>query len=202
MKLFLLAILAGLPGVILGQTSANQGKAPAANGESRVALIFSGGYETDPQDRGRPVVLIAAALKVPAEVFRKAFSNVRPAPAGQAPEPGQVQKNKQALLESLGPYGVTNDRLDTVSNYYRYNRSRGEMWRTTSAAGYVTVRNGAVTGVTLTAPGSGYSSPPTVSIASQPDVKLTTTLAFGPDFAANGSVKEIKIGSAIRSASP
>jgi hypothetical protein len=193
MKIYLLAVLVGFPCLALAQTSTNQPGAPASDGESHVAVTFTGGYDTDPQDRGRPVVLIAAALKVPSEVFRKAFSNVKPAPAGQQPEPEQVRKNKQTLLESLGPYGVTNDRLDTVSNYYRYNRSKGEMWRTTPAAGYATVRNGVVTGFTITDPGSGYSSPPTVSIPGMTNVSLTTTLSFSTDLEKNGSIKEIKV---------
>jgi hypothetical protein len=103
---------------------------------TRVPVVFSGGYETVPRDRGRPVVLIAAALGVPSDVFRKAFSRVRPAPAGTRPDPQQVRKNKEVLLKALGPYGVTNDRLDEVSNYYRYVRSRGELWPTKPATGF------------------------------------------------------------------
>ena len=51
--------------------------------ESRVPLMFSGGYETDPG--GRPVALIAGALRVPPDVFREAFRDVRPARGGEAP---------------------------------------------------------------------------------------------------------------------
>src|SRR5438552_11396179 len=61
---------------------------------TRVPVVFSGGHETDLRDGGRPVVLIAAALGVTPEVFREAFSHVRPAPAGREPEPGQVRQNK------------------------------------------------------------------------------------------------------------
>jgi hypothetical protein len=42
---------------------------------TRVAVVFSGGHETEGVDHGRPVVLIAAALGVKPEVF------TRPAPA-------------------------------------------------------------------------------------------------------------------------
>jgi hypothetical protein len=112
---------------------------------AQVAVTFTEGYETDPRDGGRPVVLIAAALNVPSEVFRKAFSAVRPARAREQPEPEQVRRNKQALTSNLGPYGVTNDWLDTVSNYYRYNRSQGQMWRITPATAYAIVRDGVVT---------------------------------------------------------
>jgi len=161
--------------------------------QSRVAVTFTGGYETDPRDHGRPDVLIAAALNVPTEVFRKAFSAVKPAPAGQEPDPEQVRRNKQALMSSLSPYGVTNELLDKVTTYYRYNRSQGEMWRNTPAAAYATIRDGVVTGFTITNPGSGYSSPPKVSIAGMNDLQATATLSFGADLTKNGSIQEIRL---------
>jgi len=157
---------------------------------ARTPVTFTGGFDTDPRDGGRPVALIAAALNVPAEVFRKAFSAVRPAPAGQEPEPEQVRRDKQALMSALGPYGVTNELLDKVSNYYRYSRSQGEMWRHTPATAYATVRNGVVT-FTIANPGSGYSSPPKVTIAGMADLKVTASLSFAADFSKNGSIKEI-----------
>jgi hypothetical protein len=83
----------------------------ATDGTSRAAVTFMGGYETDPRD-----VLIAAALNVPTDVFRKAFSGVTPARGGQAPEP------EQALMSSLGPYGVTNELLDKVTTYYKQSQ--------------------------------------------------------------------------------
>src|SRR5438128_6546776 len=64
---------------------------------------FEGGFETDRRDGGRPVVLIAAALGVSDDVFRKAFSGVTPAAGGREPEPEQVRKNKEALLRVLTP---------------------------------------------------------------------------------------------------
>jgi hypothetical protein len=167
--------------------------APALAAAPGVAVTFTGGYETDPRDGGRPVVLIAAALKVPANVFRKAFSNVKPARGGQEPDLAQVSKNKQTLMSSLGPYGVTNERLDTVSNYYRYRPGNGELWRHTPATAYATIQNGVVTAVTIVDPGSGYSSPPTISIPGIANANLTATLSFGDDFAKNGSIKEIAI---------
>jgi len=184
---------------VLGQSATNS---PASNAASQIPVTFTGGYETDPQDRGRPVILIAAALNVSAEVFRKAFSNVKPAPAGQTPEPDQVRKNKQVLMESLSPYGVTDDRLNTVSNYYRYSRSKGEMWRHVPATAYATVLNGVVTGITLTNPGAGYSSPPKASLAGMPDVTLTVTLSYGTDLEKNGSIKEVALGAPSRPAAP
>lgn len=202
MKLTLapVALAAALPLLALVATPAlaqsPRRPAPVRAQETRVAVVFNGGYETDPQDRGRPVVLIAAALGVPGEVFRAAFRNVRPAPAGQEPDPEQVRRNKDALLNALGRYGVTNDRLDTVSNYYRYNGRRGEMWRHRDAAAYATVRDGRVTGFTLTDPGAGYSSPPTVTVPGLERVGVSATLAYGPEFDKNGSIKALNLGNA------
>ena len=81
-------------------------------GVSRVPVEFSGGHETDPRDGGRPVVLIAAALGVAPEVFRDAFSQVRPARGGREPEPAQVRQNKSVLMKALGKHGITNEKLD------------------------------------------------------------------------------------------
>ena len=161
-------------------------------GAVHAPIVFSGGHETDPRDRGRPVALVAGALGVPADVFREAFRHVRPAPAGTRPDPDQVRQNKQALLDALGEYGVTNKRLDEVSNYYRYVRSRGEMWPTTAAEGYALVRNGAITGYVVTNGGSGYSSPPTVTVPSVPGAAAAAQLSFSKtDFDQNGAVSTV-----------
>ena len=160
---------------------------------SKFLLTFTGGYETDPQDRGRPVILVAAGLGVAPEVFRNAFSHVTPAAAGREPDPAQVRRNKEALLRSLSQYGVTNDLLDKVSNHYRYNRGKGETWRHTPATAYATIRNGVITEIVITNPGAGYSSPPKVSISDMPNVNLKATLSFSADLDKNGSIKDIKI---------
>jgi hypothetical protein len=138
-------------------------------------------------------VLVAGALGVSADVFREAFSHVRPARAGTEPDPQQVRRNKAALMQALGQYGVSNDRLDTVSNYYRYVRSRGEMWPTTPARGYAQLKHGKVTGFVITSGGSGYSSPPSVSISGMPGVHAQAKLSFSQDFDANGSVSAITL---------
>jgi hypothetical protein len=168
----------------------------SADTTARVAVTFTGGHDTDPRDHGRPVVLIAAALNVPSEVFREAFSHVTPAAAGREPEPGQVDRNKQALLGALGPYGITNERLDAVSDYYRYNGGSGRLWRNVPATAYATVRGSVVTGFTITNPGAGYSSPPKVSIPGMADLNVVATLAFGTDVSKNGSIKELAVAPA------
>jgi hypothetical protein len=195
LPLLVVTLLIALEATVFATVKVRPGSEPAskpADRDKRIPMAFSGGFDTDPRDHGRPVALIAAALKVPEEVFRKAFSNVRPAPAGHEPDPQQVRKNKEVLLRALSPYGVTNERLDEVSNYYRYRPGR-ELWRHAPAVAYATVRDGMVTGVVVTDPGSGYSSPPIVSIPSMSDVKLKATIVFGTDFAKNGSIKEILV---------
>src|SRR5262249_9548391 len=126
--------------------------------DKQIPLTISGGHETDPRDHGRPVILIASALKVPEQRFRETFTHVHPArPAGGGPPPEEARRNKEAPMRGLGPYGVTNDRLDTVSNFYRYSAPKGQMWRNTPAAAYATIRNGAVVSVTITNAGAGYT---------------------------------------------
>jgi len=174
-----------------------QKTSPIPPGVNGISVNISGGYETDRRDGGRPVVLIAAALKVSSDVFRDAFSHVHPATGGREPEPAQVRLNKQALMQSLGPYGITNERLDTVSNYYRYNGAKGEMWRTTPASAYAKMQDGKVTEIVITNPGAGYSTAPTVTIPGMTNLKLKSTLSFGADFAKNGSIQAIMVEKAM-----
>jgi len=161
---------------------------------NRLKVTITGGHETDPRDNGRPVVLVAGGLGVKPEVFREAFSHVNPSPNGERPSEERVHDNKRALLDALSRYGVTNGLLDYVSNYYRYRPQEGEMWPAEEATGYATVKNGVVTGIVVTNPGSGYSSPPTVTIEGQPRLKVKVTLAYGRDLRKNGSVKSIALG--------
>lgn len=184
----LFALLAAA--ALLPAASALSGQAQA---ESRVAVVFSGGHETDPQDRGRPVALIAAALGVPPPVFRDAFRAVRPAPAGTAPDRQRTQGNKAVLLAALGPYGVTNERLDAVSDHYRYQRSRGEHWPSTPATAYVLVKRGQVIGLVIVNGGSGYSSPPRVSVPGFPSISAAAQLSWSKDFDKNGAVSALTL---------
>jgi hypothetical protein len=161
------------------------------DGSLQMPVIFTGGYETDSRDHGRPVVLIAAALGVPGDVFREAFTHVTPAGPGEQPQDAQVRRNKAALMKALGPYGITDERLNSVSNYYRYSGSRGQMWRNHPATATAHVVNGIVKEFTITDAGAGYSSPPEISIPGMDNVKAEATLSFGTDFKTNGSIKAI-----------
>src|SRR6185503_1032034 len=103
--------------------------------DKTLPITFTGGHDTDPRDRGRPVVLVAAGLGVKPEVFREAFSGVTPSKNGP-PSGAQARQNKAALLKVLGPLGVTNERLDEVSDFYRYQPQRGDLWRHTPAKAF------------------------------------------------------------------
>ena len=124
---------------------------------------LSCGHDIGKDDHGRPCVLIAAALGVKTEVFREAFSGVTPAKE-RGPTGEEARKNKDALLKVLGPHGVTNDRLDEVSNYYRFRPQNGELWKRTEAKVRAVIENGKVKQIVVTDPGSGYSTPPKVTV--------------------------------------
>jgi hypothetical protein len=157
---------------------------------NRVPVVFSGGHETDPRDHGRPVVLIAGALGVPPEVFRDAFTRVHPANPEKGPAPAEAQSNKASLLATLGKYGVTNERLDQVSDYYRYVGSRNELWPTQPAVAYAMVQNGKIVGYEVVSGGSGYSSTPFVSVSGFPN-NAQAELTYGKSFEKNGSIRSI-----------
>jgi hypothetical protein len=171
------------------------GLLPLANaaGEEIVTLTITGGHETDPRDHGRPVVLIGNALGVTPEIFRAAFSRVQPAAAGTRPDPAQVQRNKAALLGALGRYGVTNDQLDRVSNYYRYRPDSGRLWPVKSANAQAVIKDGAVVLITITDGGAGYSSVPDVTVPGHPDIRLKATVGYGRELKANGAVAAIVV---------
>ncbi|MFL5843368.1 MAG: hypothetical protein ACJ762_01660 [Solirubrobacteraceae bacterium] len=156
-----------------------------------VRAEVTGGHTTEAVDSGRPVALVAGALGVPAAVFREAFSHVTPASAGQEPDPEQVRKNKAALLEVLAPYGVTNERLDEVSNHYRYVESAGETWPHRAAVIRARMSGGEVVGFTIVRAGSGYTTAPTVTVPGHPTLKVRVRIAFSKRFARNGRVVQV-----------
>jgi hypothetical protein len=167
--------------------------------ETKVPVIFSGGHETDPRDHGRPVVLIAAALKVRPEVFRQAFSGVTPA-RGRRPTGDEQRRNKDALLKVLAPYHVSNERLDEVSDYYRYRPEKGELWPTKPAKAEAILENGSIKKIAITDPGAGYSSPPKATIKGFEKLQLETKLKFDSDLKKNGSVASIAVATSSKAA--
>jgi hypothetical protein len=164
---------------------------PCAAQGAEVPITFTGGHEIGKNDYGRPVALIAAALDVKPEVFREAFSGVTPAKGGK-PSDDEARKNKAALMKVLSPHGVTNDRLDEVSNYYRFRKDKGQTWPTTPAKAHAVIEDGKVTKIVVSEPGSGYCSPPKATIEGM-KVDLKVTLQFDKDMTKNGAVKSIDV---------
>jgi hypothetical protein len=161
--------------------------------ETKVPLVFSGGHDYDrKKDLGRPVVLIAAALGVEPDVFRQAFSAVTPSRNGP-PSPEHARANKQLLMKVLQPHGITNDRLDEVSNFYRFQPHKGELWRTTAAQGYAIVADGQIKRFVVTQPGAGYSSLPVVTVQGMENIKLMATLGFSTDLTKNGAITAVEL---------
>ncbi len=170
--------------------------APLAAGERRVAVTFTGGHDTDRRDGGRPVRLVAAGLGVTPEVFRETFTHVHPAgPGSGGPTDAEARQNKAALMAGLSPYGVTDDQINTVSNYYRYIRSRDGLWRHRDATASAIVSGGMVVRFELADPGAGYTTVPIATVEGMPEVAVTATLVFGKDLATNGSIARLSAGS-------
>lgn len=167
-------------------------QAPAALNAVVGTVVITGGYETDARDQGRPVALIAAALGVKPQVFRDAFSKVKPSRNGH-PTEARATSNKKVLLDTLGKHGVSNERLDEVSNYYRYQPGRGKLWKQTPASATAITQEGKVTGFKITNPGSGYLTPPRVTVAGHPDLRIKATLRFSKDLRTNGSIASLMI---------
>jgi hypothetical protein len=167
--------------------------APRLNAaETKVPVTFSGGHEIAKNDFGRPIPLMAAALGVKPEVFREAFSGVTPA-KGRGPTGDEARKNKGALLKVLRPYGVTNERMDEVANYYRFRPQDHELWPTTTAKAEAIVENGKIKKIVVTEPGAGYCSQPTVKIDGFDDAKFNVELSLSKELKKNGGVKSVEL---------
>jgi len=156
-------------------------------------VVFSGGFDTEEQDHGRPVRLIAAALGVESQVFRDAFSGVTPARGLFGPTPSAARDNKKVLMDALGPYGITNERLDEVSNQYRYPPGPGYVWKHVPASATAIVKDGKITGLKIMDAGSGYLTEPTVTVAGYESIKVKASLRFTQDFTSNGSIESLTV---------
>jgi hypothetical protein len=160
--------------------------------ETKVPVTFSGGHEIGKNDYGRPITLMAAALGVKPEEFRKAFSGVRPA-HGRGPTGDEARRNKEALMKVLAPLNVTNERMDEVANYYRFRPQNGELWPTRPAKAHAVVRDGKIEKFVVTEPGSGYSSPPKVTLKGFEKMPLEATLKLVKDLKKNGGIESIEV---------
>jgi len=179
-------LLATVTFIILATTAWSQ-----ANAVTRVPVTISGGHQTDPRDHGRPVVLVAGGLGVSPEVFHDAFSRVHPVAPGSYPDDQRARQNKEVLLGALSRYGITNQQLDAVSDYYRYQPGSGQLWPTKPAKIQAVVQNGIATSFEITDGGSGYSSQPTLSVPGYHIGPVQVNLSFGKDFSKNGSIASV-----------
>jgi hypothetical protein len=89
-------------------------------------------------------------------------------------------------MDALSKYGVTNERLDEVSNFYRYRRESGEVWRRTSATAVAIVEDGQVTGFRMINAGAGYTVAPTAHVEGFDDLNVKVTIEFSDDLDTNG----------------
>ena len=160
--------------------------------ETKIPVTFSGGHDIAKNDFGRPVTLMAAALGVKPEEFRKAFSGVRPA-HGRGPTAEEARRNKEALMKVLGPLNVSNERMDEVANYYRFRPQNGELWPTKPAKAYAVVEDGKIKKVVVTEPGSGFSTPPKVTVKGFEKVPLEAKLKLVTDLKKNGGIESIEV---------
>jgi hypothetical protein len=160
--------------------------------ETTIPVKISGGHDIGKNDFGRPVPLIAAALKVQPDVFREAFSGVTPA-RGRGPSGDEARKNKAALMKVLAPQGVTNDRLDDVSDYYRFRPESGKIWTNKPAVAHAVVVDGQIVRIVVTEPGHGYCSTPKIVVPGFEDVKLEVSLGYSTDFKKNGAIRSIEV---------
>ena len=160
---------------------------------ARLPVVISGGHETDPRDHGRPVVLVAGGLGVSPEVFRDAFSRVHPVAAGSYPEQERAQQNKAVLLSALANYGITNQKLDAVSDVYRYNPGSGHLWPTKPAVLIALVESGVVISYQVVDGGAGYSSQPVLSVPGARSGHASVNLSFCQDLSKNGSIASVTL---------
>lgn len=175
----------------VSQTPSTQISVPNVQASTTVTVTFNGGFEIGSGDYGRPVNLIASMLGVEPDVFRKAFSGVTPS-VGSEPTGEQARANKTALLSVLAPYGVTNEKMDMVANYYRFNQSMGQTWPHAEAKGVAVVKDGIVTQIIVTDPGYGYTVAPQVVVSGvTKPVNAVATVAFTKDFKTNGSISGV-----------
>lgn len=159
--------------------------------EMTVPVEISGGHDIGKNDYGRPVVLIAAALDVKPDVFREAFSGVRPA-RGRGPTGEEARKNKAALMKVLAPKGVSNERLDEVSDYYRFQPQSGKIWTHKPAKAHAVIIDGQIDRIEVTEPGHGYCSAPKIVVPGYEQEKFEATLSFAKDLKKNGAIAAIK----------
>lgn len=170
------------------------GTMPAESSQvTRVPVLISGGHQTDPRDHGRPVVLVAGGLGVSPGIFRDAFTGVNPVAPGSYPDQGRARQNKSVLLSALSKYGITNQKLDSVSDYYRYQPGVGQLWPTKAAVIIAHVNNGKVTSFEVNDGGSGYSSQPSISVPGVRCGPVAVNISYSQNLQRNGTIDSVTL---------
>jgi hypothetical protein len=155
-----------------------------------ITMTITDGHDTDESDGGRPTILIAAALEVTQEQFQYAFSFVTPEDQGHLDDE-TAEANKAELLSRLEEYGVTNDRLDEVTDYYRY-APEDPLWDVIPAEIEVTIIDDEVVEIEIIEAGAGYSSEPTLSVPGY-DFTFTVEIEYGTDLRTNGNISSVTL---------
>ena len=186
MKSFIRPLLAVLTSITLAAASWSQ-----TDTITRVPVVISGGHEINPMDHGRPVALVAGGLGVSPEVFRDAFSKVHPVAPGSYPDDQRARQNKDVLLGALSRYGITNQRLDAVSDHYRYQPGSGQLWPTKPAMVQAVVQNGVVTSYEVIDGGSGYTSEPSLSVPGARSSPAKINISYSQDLSLNGAITSV-----------
>jgi len=160
--------------------------------DGRYDVTIVGGYETNPVDMGRPTILIGSALGITEEIFSDAFSGVTPEPQGHLNEE-IAQANKAILLAALAPYGITNERLDEVTNYYRYPPGSTIIWEHTPAEIVAIVENRKVIRFEIINGGAGYTSIPTLEVPGLGTMAAEITVSYSENFSTNGAITSVTL---------
>lgn len=155
-------------------------------------ITISGGHETDDIDAGRPVFLIGSMLGITGEQFRDAFSYVTPEENGHLNDE-TAQANKVKLLAQLEPYGITNDEINRVTDYYRYYPGDTNIWPYAHVVLDATISNGAVTSFEVTSGGHGYTSNVTIVVDGYGNIPVNATISYTDSFETNGAIDTITV---------
>lgn len=166
---------------------------PVQHRDARVVTAsLVGGFDIRAGDYGRPVPLYAGMLGVTPDNFRRAFSGVHPDTAHD-PSTAEQQVNKVALMSVLSQYRVTNDQLDRVANYYRFDSTAGQTWPHRAARVEATIVDGKVTKIRILDAGVGYTYPPQLVIPGFTSVRAAATIVFTNSFDTNGHIGAITL---------
>ena len=96
-------------------------------------------------------------------------------------------------MNALGKFGVTDDRLNAVSNFYRYPPGSRALWKNKPATANALLKNGTIVGYEITSGGYGYTRPPTVSAPGSDGAMAKVEISYGKYLETNGAVSAITI---------